>query len=310
MRRPLRKLFPFCLVGFVACDAEYGVAEADASELDISWQEMREACGAEELGWPLRADATVEPVSEACAELAGLAVGLDWETFGASPHAFEVPVTKDELVVAGLLVASADSAATVEDILAVEGPTRFRELLGELGHKYELAEDDPAGSVLWAFLSTRISSIQYQPALLDDGTVASYRGAGTVFVADIAKMSSDYLGWVPFGATSAASLLIHEAAHSIPDSGHVACAGNIFRGSAVACDATGDGAYGAMVAWTSSLYSARTDLHNAVACPDVLNVHYVACGSINESETVPACDGAAWDACMSLVGDLQEEEGE
>lgn len=215
----------------VACGGTRVVA--DLREAKVSYEDALAACGLDApVGYLPHVDgqANVE-ISELCAETLGVAIGMDWASFGSAPRAFGVPEDSAEMLIAAawLLMAT--------DLGPVDGGCAMLEEGAEFCAKIEYFHRPGDGvnqalfEIVGAYTTVTRSAGKSEvwKAYYDDGVVT--------------WSESIYLS--PYGSTPdavastvVASTMVHEASHGFLPSHIEDCE------LTTSCDADGLGTYG------------------------------------------------------------------
>lgn len=227
---------------------------------------------------------TLWEVTERCAERIGDDLGMDWESFGESPHAIVGPPESvaDVVLLSAATIIGADLGAP--DVLQerLQAPEWvFPTLFG-----LPPARDDagsPMGERLYAYITSRFRSVNHEPG---HGLALNYGGGDIVVAGDFDPLLVEQ---ETYDTVNRAATLVHEAAHA-DRAGHIECTPEDDDVD-LACDADGEsGVTGAEAlvyrAWMSAV--ALDDWGEAMACAS--SEFPRTCGKILDWDGFPPCD--------------------
>jgi len=248
------------LVGCAPTPADYGAARA-ACGLEPGEHAV---VAIEEGRLDLSLDAT-------CATWLGEDLGLDWESFGATPGPVAGGEHSQDLVLFGAWQLVAADYGTVDDLLDEDLPSTWgRGALDHLAGRLDLAGSDPAGALLYAWVTTRIDQVVLDPEL--EGAGAWFH-AGTVWVPVMDHPGQAPPAWMASG-------LVHEAAHA-DGPAHVPCADGSHP--EVGCDPDLDEIYGTQIGVLRAQAAALDPQapHAAATESELAQDLAMACGMVN-----------------------------
>lgn len=246
------------------------------------YQAMRNSCGlgdGEHVPAPFGATGTYFEISTSCSTALGKAVGLDWGSFGTSPHEVAAPADLSDALVGGLFVPLGAELGGLEELPDDITPRgAVAQALDSWNRRHYSADEQPAG-VFWTdFVSSAIVDIARRT---DSGSedLMTY-ALGSVRVSDAFGSPTDATANPVFVGAA----IIHEAAHSVSP-GHVSCT----DGTGEHCDADETGAWGAEIdflnVWIWHSGSDASDEDLAVADSAIA----AACGCIMDISGIPVC---------------------
>ena len=257
---------------FVSCQ---GPADYDA---------VKSACGSALSAWEPSSSAAdiVDELDETCAATLGRSLGMNWDSFEASPSDLEASTTGAYLL-AGVATMLGHDASSYEDL--AEHPTLpeiARIHLEGLRQSGDFGESASAAEAWFAFLQEHVSEVRWNggdPSLTGGGMAAYYADEELLIV------SSMLDGWKPLDETDPPALvglvLAHEASHAFT-SRHDDC-------GIRQCDASPEGSYGIGVWWLADWMQTYSEELDAEACA-ALDGHLSGqCNHITDGEEWPPC---------------------
>lgn len=239
-----------------------------------SYGHLRSICDVDDaVALPYGEDFAVTPLSTACAGALAGAVGLDWQSFGDSPHAVSGPGRVVNGIVGAQFVFVAADFGPVADLRLDASGALTRALLDQ-----RKGDDGSAGEFWLDYVSDEIDVVRSGNG--DDPVLMQYgMGIVDVFVSD---NGDDYVDLYEHPAFLAGAL-VHEATHGMGSS-HVDCGDG-----EVACDEDGAGAWGAQIDFVESWLR----MNEATVGPnDDFAVRHgisMACGRILDVSSLAAC---------------------
>ena len=276
------------LLFLLGCPSEIAVA-TDKWKFDSDPQQLRDACTSEALDaaflWLIETARGPGYVSEECARLVGGIVGLDWDSFNDEPHDFSGPVTAQEHVVAGVLVAVGDSGLPVAEGLSEDAPAKLVELALDAAQRAGWGESAEPGNFWQALLADEIEGLVYDPTLTPEYDSAAWFDDGTVWLGDIDGQPNDGVWMVGDpDALDYAGLLFHEAAHGVYGP-HTQCD----QLPDEQCDDDRDGAFGAEGWWYHTWIAAHQSALLEATVGRAETLRRRACDRINDDADYLAC---------------------
>lgn len=239
------------------------------------YDDLRQACGLEDGQFVASTDdgEPIHPITEECADRLGAAIGMEWDTFGAVPHGFEVAGTTDERVIGGVFTLLASDQGTI----------------GEWEPDPQLGEDDAVGEVWWDTFTGRIDRIKFSER---EEEAARYRPFKTIVFGDLTD-ASVHPDW-PNTVVWVAGLLLHEAAHN-GGNFHGRC--EVGAAEGYFCDPDPSGAIGVEASWLSDWLDNDRDNRSGSQCEDVVRELRWVCGLIEEPSNFDPCGPSelCWD---------------
>lgn len=237
-------------------------------------------------GSPISEDGEHFALSEDCVAMLGLGLGIDWDSFGETPHAISDPVTAAERVIAGFALLT-DAAGPSSDLLLSEvAPEAVTTVLEPF-----LLDDGSStgmGELMYSFYGRHIDSVQYWQT-------EDFRGRyddGRILIGDIAE---NYQGLTT--AVQAVDLLAHEVFHAVLPP-HSLCADGYFRYWGDYCDADTNGAFAAG-GWVMYVWFVAHFEYLESACLDAARTMIYICPQILDSEGFVPCNPSTlmWELC-------------
>lgn len=230
----------------------------------------------------------------ACAVGVGDTFGIDWESFGEEPAAFDGAATSGQRVVVALLINIGTSGATVGEVLASPPGSRTGAELTRVAGDEGLEPGDPAGALWYGYIRAQTHRIVYAPLLSDQGWTMAYDD-GSVFVSDLNSVAGS-TPELSVSALKAAGALVHEATHGLSGMTHVDCVAG--TNEFPACDVDADGPHGVnhWFGYTWFNAGAAVQLEES-ACWVAVGETLDSCSNIIDISEFPACSDGYWEAC-------------
>ena len=222
-----------------------------------SRDEVRARCGVEADRWVTASFA--EELSADCISALTDGVALDAE---ATPGTPEWPV-----VLGALALASTDFGLVGELVVTPFARTWEHDELATFSEEQGLAEDDPAGELLWRYQLAHIARTRLSPGLRQGG----HYSLGTVSLPEEPDLHAAPPIWL-------ASVFVHEAGHAHGPA-HTACANG-----GTGCDPDLDGVYGLQA---EVLQRERAEIDPwepdaEEACTEVIAALVTVCGKVDD----------------------------